>query len=63
MTRTIEMQTEFEGDWNYTVRFEANKVWIGTGCETISMCFEDFDRIAAELANFRKLNALISEAA
>jgi len=63
MTRTIEMQTEFKGDWEYTIRFEANKVWIDTGCEQISMCFEDFDLIAAELANFRKLNASISEAA
>jgi len=57
------MQTEFEGDWNYTVRFEANKIWIDTGCETISMCFEDFDRIVSELANFRKLNDSVKEAA
>ena len=63
MTRTIKMQTEFEGDWNYTVRFEANKVWIGTGCETISMCFEDFDRIVQERENFKRLNASVQEAA
>jgi hypothetical protein len=57
MTRTIEMQTKFDGDWSYEIRFEENKIWIDTGCKTVSICFDDFDRIIAEYERFKKLHA------
>lgn len=62
MTRTIELFTKFDGDWSYEIRFEADKIWIDSGCHTLSMCYEDFDRIVAERENFRKLNASLEAA-
>lgn len=63
MTRTIEMETKFEGDWTYEIRFEADKIWIDTGCSTISMCYEDFDRIVAEREKYARLSQQVQEAA
>ena len=68
MTRTIELRAEFAGEnWDYRIDF-ADKIQIsqrGDGIEHkyIFLAYEDFDKIAAELANFRKLNDSVKEAA
>lgn len=69
MTRTIELCVDFEGtDDNFRLNFDQHvmisvRPFENTPGKYISMSFDDFDKIVAELANFRKLNASISEAA
>ncbi len=56
---TIELETKFSGDWDYTIRCEPGKIWINNDIETISMCWEDFDRIVAERDKFRRLTTAL----
>jgi hypothetical protein len=65
MTRTIELCAQFETERGVTsIRFDDTGLWLKLpGANYKLIPFDDFDKIAAELANFRKLNDSVKDAA
>ena len=65
MTRTIEMETKFTGEYgdDYEIRFDRDSIWIQNHGPYVCVRYEEFEKIVADFANFKKLNDSVKEAA